>query len=322
MKEIGGYMEFERLQGCEYHPAAIALNYGRNCLAYLIEAKSIKKVYLPIFLCDSVKTVCERYKVKYDYYHIDEQFHLLFDGELKSGEYIYIVNYYGTLKDSDIIRYKERWKNIIIDNTQDFFRLPVENVDTLYTCRKYFGVSDGAYLYTDTLIPGTIEPDCSNDRIQYLLGRYEKTASEYYEQYLLREQEIPQKNLLGMSKVTHNILRAVDYEEVKNRRTDNFKYLHAGLKDLNKLQVQITSGAFAYPLYIENAKELRKKLIEQKIYVPVLWPDVIGNAQHDSVEYRLADGILPLPCDQRYGEEEMQLMVELILQWRGSYEKK
>lgn len=314
MKEIGGYMEFERLQGCEYHSTAIALNYGRNCLAYLIEAKQIKKIHLPLFLCDSVKLVCEKYNVECDYYHIDEQFRLLFDQELKHDEYIYIVNYYGTLKDSDIIRYKDRWKNIIIDNTQDFFRFPVENVDTLYTCRKYFGVSDGAYLYTDTLIDRTIEDDFSNDRIQYLLGRYEKTASEYYKQYLLKEKEISQKALLGMSKVTHNILRVVDYQNVKDKRTDNFKYLHNRLKDLNKLQIEI-DGAFAYPLYIENAENLRKKLIEQKIYVPVLWPDVMKKAQPDSVEYRLANGILPLPCDQRYGEEEMQIITSKILDY-------
>lgn len=28
--------------------------------------------------------------------------------------------------------------------------MPVENVDTLYICRKFFGVADGAFLYTDS----------------------------------------------------------------------------------------------------------------------------------------------------------------------------
>ena len=47
MKEFGGYIEFEYFHGNEYHDKAIKLNCGRNCLAYLIEAYDIKKIYLP-----------------------------------------------------------------------------------------------------------------------------------------------------------------------------------------------------------------------------------------------------------------------------------
>lgn len=314
MKEIGGYMEFERFQGCEYHTESLALNFGRNCLAYLIEANNIKKIYLPLFLCDSIRQVCEKYSIEYEYYHITEQLQLLFEKNLKSDEYIYIVNYYGTLRNSEIILYKNKWKNIIVDNTQDFFRLPVSGVNTLYTCRKYFGVSDGAYLYTDKLIDRALEDDFSYDRMQYILGRYEKSASEYYDQYLIKEQEICKKSLLGMSKITHSILQAIDYKKVRNRRTHNFKYLHERLKEYNNLQINEIDGAFAYPLYIENADILRRKMLEQKIYIPVLWPDVIKIAPKDSCEYRLANGILPLPCDQRYGEEEMQIIINIILE--------
>ena len=40
-------------------------------------------------------------------------------------------------------------KNVIIDNVQAYFQRPIEGFDTLYSCRKYFGVPDGAVLYTD-----------------------------------------------------------------------------------------------------------------------------------------------------------------------------
>lgn len=37
MEEIGGYIEFENFRGRgEYYENAIALNCGRNCLAYLL----------------------------------------------------------------------------------------------------------------------------------------------------------------------------------------------------------------------------------------------------------------------------------------------
>ena len=43
MKEIGGYLEFERNQGEEFHKNCLALNTGRNCLRYLIRVRKIRK---------------------------------------------------------------------------------------------------------------------------------------------------------------------------------------------------------------------------------------------------------------------------------------
>ena len=40
MKEIGGYLEFERNQGEEFHKNCLALNTGRNCLRYLMTVYS------------------------------------------------------------------------------------------------------------------------------------------------------------------------------------------------------------------------------------------------------------------------------------------
>jgi hypothetical protein len=44
MKEIGGYLELDRYNGSIFHKGAVALNCGRNCLAYLIKTKKIKKL--------------------------------------------------------------------------------------------------------------------------------------------------------------------------------------------------------------------------------------------------------------------------------------
>ena len=63
MKEIGGYLELDHYSGYEFYQEAIPLNCARNCLAYLIEAKGIRKIYLPLYLCSSVKETCEKYSV-------------------------------------------------------------------------------------------------------------------------------------------------------------------------------------------------------------------------------------------------------------------
>ena len=60
MKEIGGYIELDTYTGAMLHEKAIALNCGRGALEYLCEAKMIRKLYLPYFLCDSVPNLCKK----------------------------------------------------------------------------------------------------------------------------------------------------------------------------------------------------------------------------------------------------------------------
>ena len=87
MKEYGGYIELECCHGKMLHEEAIALNCGRNALAYLCEAKRVKKLYLPYFLCSSVADLCKKIKVDYEFYHIDERFEPVFDRILRMALY-------------------------------------------------------------------------------------------------------------------------------------------------------------------------------------------------------------------------------------------
>ena len=146
MKEYGGYIELESFKGNLFHDNAIPLNCGRNALAYICEAKNIRKLYIPYFLCSSIKNTCEKINVEYDYYHINGDFKPIIDFDINNNDYIYIVNYYGQLDNSYINELKRQYKNIIVDNAQSYFQMPIHDVDTLYTCRKYFVVSDGAFL--------------------------------------------------------------------------------------------------------------------------------------------------------------------------------
>lgn len=112
-----------------------------------------------------------------------------------------------------------------------------------------------------------------------------------------------------MSKLTENLLHGIDYRLVKKRRTENYLYLQATLKELNKLKLVIPQGAFMYPLYIENGNEIRKKLQAKKIFIPTLWPAVFQLCKEDELEYDMARNILPIPVDQRYGIGDMKLIV-------------
>lgn len=69
-----------------------------------------------------------------------------------------------------------------------------------------------------------------------------------------------------------------------------------------------------YPLWIADGDRVRKRLLEQKIYIPTLWPDVLEQCRDPDPEYGMAEDILPLPVDQRYGREDMEYMAERLFQ--------
>ena len=309
--EIGGYIEFEKYSGKMLHEGAVALNYARNALLYLCRAKGIKKIAIPKFLCDSVGGVCRKNGIECRYYSITNEFTPK-NITIESDEWIYIVNYYGQISNSKIKELKKKYNRIIVDNVQAYFQNPADGVDTIYTCRKFFGVPDGAFLYTDKLLDDELPQDESFEKIHYLLGRYERTASEFYAEYAANEKSAENEPIKRMSKLTENLLHGIDYKFIKNRRTDNFRLLHNEFESINRLKLTVPEGAFMYPLYIENGAEIRKKLQAEKIYIPTLWPDVFDICTEDELEYDMAKNILPLPVDQRYGFAEVNYVMSKI----------
>lgn len=312
MKEIGGYIELDTYRLPMLHEGAIALNCGRNALAYLLRARQIKRLWIPKFICDSVTGVCERESVPYTLYSIGMDFEPVGEIPLDEGEWLYFVNYYSQFSNEQLEEYIKRYKRVIVDNSQSYFQPPIPHVDTIYTCRKYFGVADGAFLYTDAVLNEPLEQDESFERMRFLLGRFERTASEFYSEYVANNKLFAKERVKRMSKLTENLLHGIDYKRVKEIRERNYQYLHQALSSVNSLILSNTPGTFMYPLLLENGAEVRKRLQKEKIYIPTLWPSVFDWCGEDEAEYQMAKNILPLPIDQRYGTEEMEEICGVI----------
>lgn len=307
MKEIGGYIELDTYTGSMLYEDGIKLNCGRNALAYIIKAKKINKINVPKFMCDSNDKVLIENGVEVIYYNIG----LDFKPQIKDYDgWLYVVNFYGQLTNEFILTLG---KNVIVDNAQAYFQRPVKGVDTIYTCRKFFGVPDGAILYTDKLIEINLM-DESYNRMNFLLGRFERTASEFYKDYVDNNHFFKDEPIKIMSKLTENLLHGLDYDVIKKKRTENFSYLNSKLASINKLTLKIPEGAFMYPLYIDNGFEIRKKLQDKKIFIPTLWPAVFNLCSENDLEYDMAKNILPIPVDQRYGIDEMNIIINSILE--------
>ena len=310
MKEIGGYIELDKYNLPMLHEGAIGLNCGRNALAYLLRARNIKRLWIPKYICDSVTEVCEREQVACSFYSIRLDFLPSRDIQLGTGEWLYFVNYYSQFDNVFVERFVKKYKRVIVDNAHSYFQMPVPDVDTLYTCRKYFGVADGAFLYTNAVLNEELPKDESFGRMNFLLGRFEHTASEFYSEYVSNNARFKNEPIKIMSKLTYNLLHGIDYKANERIRKNNFEYLHEKLRHLNHLR--ISNGTFVYPLLIDNGAEIRKKLKEIKIYVPTLWTSVFSIAEKKDLEYKLSENILPLPIDQRYTIEDMAYMIEAI----------
>lgn len=314
MKEIGGYIELDTYYLPMLHDGAIALNCGRNALAYLLKARSIKRLWIPKFICDSVTGVCEREGVPYKLYGIGMDFLPREEIELGEGEWLYFVNYYSQFDNDKISKYVKKYKRVIVDNVQSYFQPPIPGVDTLYTCRKYFGVADGAFLYTDAMLNKDLQVDESFERMHFLLGRYERTASEFYMEYVANNDLFANEPIKQMSKLTRNLLHGIDYEYIKTIREANYAYLHQALKDINKLSLCDLRGTFMYPLLLDNGSVIRKKLQEKKIYIPTLWPYVFDVCREGETDYDMAKNILPLPIDQRCSNTDLNIIINSLKQ--------
>ena len=265
MREIGGYIELDTYNLPMLHEDAIALNCGRNCLAYLFKGRGIKKLKVPYFICNSIFNVCDREGVEKSFYHIGLDFKPIEDFTLEADEWLYLVNLYGQISNEEIGEYVKNYQRVIVDQANAYFENPLPGVDTFYTCRKWFGVSDGAFLYTDRQLSYAFETDESYNRMHYLLGRYERSASEFYSEYNDNNKFFVNEPIKRMSKLTWNLLHGIDYRAVETRRQENFIYLNEQLGKINELILK--PATFMYPLLIENGSSIREKNYRLKKYI-------------------------------------------------------
>ena len=324
MREIGGYLELERYRGRMLHDDLIPLNCGRNCLAYLAELRGIRKIWLPDFLCSSVGDVCDREGVESAFYAIGADLKPVYGFEFGDEDWLYLVDYYGTLAEGDVERALDLFDGrVIVDEAQGYFREPWERADTLYTCRKFFGVADGAFLGTKDgeTLGRDLPRDESHARMGFVLGRAERPASEFYAESKANNARFASEPVKRMSLITESLLAGVDYGFVKARRERNWKVLDGALGDANLLwrhvDRRVPAGPYMYPLLVNYPGEIREIMASAGVFIPMLWPNMHIPTVSESSAALYAKCILPLPVDQRYGTDDMLHLADMLVRVAG-----
>jgi len=313
MKPIGGYFELELPQRSEYHSTAIALNMGRNSLEYILRVRGYRHVYLPYYSCEVLLEPFSKLGIDYTFYHIDEHLEIETPITLGNGEALLCINYYGLKHDYIKALVARYGKQLIVDNTQAFFAPPIDGIDTFYSCRKFFGVADGAYLYCVQPLDMELEQDQSWERMGYLLKRTDISAEAAYADFRAQSTKLKDNPIRRMSHLTHRIMASINYKQVAMRRRENYRLLDEALKEKNHISLPLTDETvpMVYP-FLSDDDGLRQRLIENKIFVAQYWPNVLDWCNKGCTDYQFTKKLLPLPIDQRYGTEEMKRIIKLI----------
>jgi hypothetical protein len=311
-KSMGGYFQLHLANGEEYYPDLIKLNTSRNALQYILEVKKYTKVYIPYFTCEVLLEPMVKLNIPYQFYHIDEQLEPIFDFEVGPTECVVYNNYFG-LKQDAVKKLSDTVPHLIIDNAQAFFSEPVPKIDTFYSCRKFFGVPDGAYLQINSDERLSPENDTSIHRFSHLITSIDHSVEHGYADFMENELGFIGNEIKSMSSLTQAVLANVDYQACKNKRIENFNFLHEKLSSINELGMELPTStpAMLYPLLISKA-DVKAKLIEKKIFVPTYWPNVFRWTTQDTLEYKLAKNVIYLPMDHRYDLKNMAYMLDVL----------
>ena len=185
------------------------------------------------------------------------------------------------------------------------------------SCRKYFGVPDGAYLYTpqdaDLQI---IERKNEKYIVDHLIERFNGHPREGYD-FFQENELLSDSDLYDMSKLSEYLLSAINYNEVIEKRRANYALMHDRLKQLNHYNAAPDGDnvSIFYPLLLDRNID-RNQLAGKDIFISQFWKEAL---QHTDIEgFELEKGLVnllwPLPIDQRYSLEDMDRLAAAVLE--------
>lgn len=312
---MGGYCELQLTPGKEYYPHLIRLNTGRNALEYILRQKGYTKIYLPYFTCDVLLEPVKKLDIAHQFYSINEQLEPVIDFEIEPNACFLYTNYFG-IKQEAIKKLSHQIKHLIVDNSQGFFSEPLPGIDTFYSCRKFFGVPDGAYLRISKKLNKKLPVDSSLNRFSHLIKSIELGIEAGYSDYKANNDALINNEIKTMSPLTQRILAGIDYADCARIRKLNFDFLHKHLQlhNLFKFEVPADTSPMVYP-FLSNDRDLKLHLIQKKIFVATYWPNVFEWTNSKMYENYLARCMVALPIDHRYNLQDMFFMLNILKQF-------
>lgn len=324
---------------------------GRNAiealLSFLQKERGIRKLLLPDYMCDTVQDAGVRSGICVNTYAIDEEYDFSIDEiekKVDNETCLFVAHYFGKKMKTNLCEYimdlKKKGIILIEDVTLSLFSVD-DGVGVgfgnyiLGSIRKWLPVPDGGFLTTQSeKLPKQLQGTCVSKYVdfymlvqtmkkEYIQGNCEdsslkKIYMKYYE--LSIDELFSDYTLYPMSEWTTNYLQNYDIKALIEKRTRNYDYLYNKLSQIDGLKMKVHRKEgylpFGMILQTENRDELLQYLISNNVYCNVHWR-LQPSKKNESVSF-LAQHSITIPCDQRYGEQEMDYIVSVLERW---YEK-
>jgi hypothetical protein len=309
----GGFQPLEVKLSNDYYSTneynLLKYNSAKAALRVFLEKTEIRTIYVPLYLCPNVCREIESHNIRVIYYRIDHNLLPMLDHVVEDS-WVYIVDYFGVMDgrvDAYIAEHGEM--QFILDNCHSFFHKPNIGKNYIYSCKKFFGVPDGAYLITDEYVECQQKFSRGSEYASYLLTCLESGTDFCYQEKKKVDQYLGD-NYDAMSKIADILMHSIDYEYVAQRRHDNAMIYEDAFAKKNRICIEKDSVPYMYPLNV--GKNIKNELIQEKIFVPTLWAHCGKMEYKGTWEYDLTENTLFLPVDQRYDTADISYIVSVI----------
>lgn len=347
--EIGSEFWIDNLPGasiCEGIPNwlndygdSILTSSGRGAISLLLQevATDNKSVLLPAYTCDSVLLPFIEYGYTCYFYEVDENLSPIIESiDVYENVGVFLhMGYYGFQTNSNllsVLQNFQRQSTIIIEDVthtlfSHFYRYK-ENDFYVGSIRKWFGVPGGGFLASPKKSFGG--PVITNNKISELRtaalvnkANYMKTNDERLKNLFLNQfsdaEILLDKDLSPycIDSLSMRLINSLDVDELVSRRRENYRVLLEGLNNVSYLETPFKhltkfECPIFFPIFIkEKRNDVRKKLIDERIYCPVHWP-IPDQIKETNFNIDIYNTILSIPCDQRYGLNDMERIISIL----------
>lgn len=314
---------------------------GRGAITLLLHQLDTDKktVLLPAYICDSVIMPFVELGYECHFYDVEKDLYANIDYLLNFenvGIFLH-MGYFGFHTNSNLERvincFKEKSTVIVEDVTHTMFsnyERFSENDFYVGSIRKWFGIPSGGFLASKLGMDN--KPLHKHERFNQirkeallLKHKYIKTSELKLKKKFLKRfseaEEILDKDLASYSidNLSTQLLNKLNTRELIKKRRQNYTYLKDNLEDVNSIKILFkvldeNICPLFFPILIkEKRDQVKKSLIDAGIYCPVHWsiPKQIKVDKYKN-SYEIYNSELSIPCDQRYGVEDMERIISAI----------
>lgn len=315
MYSIGGYIGLEVAGNAPFSNGGQALDLGRHGLEVIIKARHYRRLFVPRYTCAVLGGAIRNAGATMELYDLDDRLEpLLPRDHFNADDGVLLTNYFG-LKQASMDQYARALPNLIVDNAQAFYAPVPHGRDHFNSCRKFFGVADGAYMHCDAAVDLAWPPAPSNGRYSHLLVAADQGIETGYPLSQAHERQLKEAPVRGMSRLTSLLMARVDHARVMTVRKANRDRLHAALQSYNRFPIDpaVAVVPMVYP-FLSEMEGLQDRLLAARIYTARYWPETLGPDNGLDAGFRFLPQTIFLPVDQRYGPEHMDRIIEVVLQ--------